>query len=56
LLSEARRNAGDSGKLRAVIVEPPPETVDAARPAMLFGQSSSALQYSFKVTAFFESD
>lgn len=43
LLSEARRNAGDSGKLRAVIVEPTPETVDAARPAMLFGQSSSAL-------------
>lgn len=56
LLSEARRNAGNSGKLRTVIVEPTPETVDAGRPAMLFGQASGALQYNFKVIAFFESD
>jgi hypothetical protein len=56
LVAEARRSAGSSGKLRSVTLEPTPETVDAGRPSMLFGQASGALQYNFSVIAVFENE
>jgi hypothetical protein len=56
LVVEARRNAKSSGKLRSVTIEPTPETVDAGRPSMLFGQASGALQYNFSVVAIFEDE
>lgn len=56
LLSEARRSSKSSGKLRSVFLEPTPETVDIARPALLAGQPSGALQYNFSVVAIFEDE
>ncbi|MDX1982491.1 MAG: hypothetical protein SFV51_19610, partial [Bryobacteraceae bacterium] len=56
LLTEARRSAKSSGKLRSVIVEPTPETVEAGRSPLVFGQASGPLQYNFSVIAFFEDE
>lgn len=56
LMVEARRSAKSSGKLRSVVMEPTPETVDAGRPSMLFGQASGAMQYNFSVIAVFEDE
>jgi len=56
LLAEARKNAGSGSKLRSVTIEPTPETIDAGRPALLFGQPSGALQYTFSVIAVFENE
>ena len=54
LMGEASGNAKSAGKLRSVTIEPTPETLDAGRPSMLFGQASGALQYNFSVIAVFE--
>jgi hypothetical protein len=56
LLSEAKRSSGGGGKLRSVIVEPTPETVESGRAPLLFGQASAPLQYNFSVIAFFEDE
>jgi len=56
LLGEAKRSAGSSGKVRSVMIEPRPETVDAGRAAAMFGRASGALQYHFSVVAVFEDE
>jgi hypothetical protein len=56
LLAEAKHSSGGGGKLRSVIVEPTPETVESGRAPLLFGQASAPLQYNFSVIAFFEDE
>jgi hypothetical protein len=56
LMAEARRSVRASGKVRSVMFEPTPETVDIGRSASLFGQASGALQYQFGIVVVFEDE
>lgn len=49
LVAEAKRNAGGSGKLRSVTIDPTPDIIESGRPALLFGQPTGLLQFTFQV-------
>ena len=56
LVAEARSNAKASGKIRSVVIEPTPQTINSGRAASMFGQPSGLLQYELSVVVVFDAE
>lgn len=54
LIREARQNAKATGKVRSVMIEPSPQTLNSWRAAPMFGRSSGSLQLELNLVAVFD--